>query len=95
MVVIWESLRFAISGSHLAQRLNLPSWTAPVLGGVEVVAAVLFLIPGVRRIGGYSLLVIFAIAALLHILHGQFEIGGLIVYGAAALVCLPPRESTR
>lgn len=32
-------------------------------------------------------------AAVLHILHRQFEIGPLVVYSAAVLVCLSPGAS--
>ena len=88
--VLWESYRFATStgaARHL-QGMGLPAWIGPALGGVEIVAALIFLVPSLRRAGGYSLLVIFAIAAALHISHGQFEIGALIVYSAAVLVCI-------
>lgn len=91
LVLLWESCQFALStdAAHHLQRMGLPSWIAPALGGTEALAALLFLLPVVRRVGGYSLLVIFVIAALLHVLHGQFEIGSLVVYGAAVLVCMP------
>ncbi|HEX6505236.1 MAG TPA: DoxX family protein [Terriglobales bacterium] len=90
LVVLWESCRFAASPAsiHHLQRMGLPVWIAPVLGGIEVVASVIFLIPRLRRVGGYCLLAIFAIAAMLHILHRQFEIGSLLVYGAATLACV-------
>ena len=90
LVVLWESYRFGFSGKaadHL-QRMGLPLWVAPALDGAEIVAAILFLIPKLGRVGGYALLVIFAIAATLHVLHGQFEIGSLFVYGAAVLTCI-------
>jgi uncharacterized membrane protein YphA (DoxX/SURF4 family) len=96
LVVLWESYQFAASPAsvHHLQRMGMPVWMAPVLGGIEIVAAVIFLIPRLRRVGGYSLLAIFAIAATLHILHRQFEIGPLLVYSAAVLACvhdsLPP-----
>ena len=91
LAVLWESYRFAVSPAsvHHVQRMGLPGWIAPTLGGLELVAAIVFLIPGMRRAGGYSLLAIFAIAALIHILHGQFEIGSLVVYSAAVLVSIP------
>ena len=85
LVVLWESYQFASSAA--AQRhplpLGLPQWAAPALGGAEILAAILFLVPKLDRIGGYSLLAIFAVAVGLHVLHGQFEIGPLFVYGAA------------
>jgi uncharacterized membrane protein YphA (DoxX/SURF4 family) len=90
LVVLWQSYEFgfgAATTNHL-QRMGVPEWVAPALGGVEIVAAILFLVPKLGRIGGYSLLVIFAVAAMLHVLHGQFEIGPLFVYGAAVFTCI-------
>ena len=90
LVVLFESFRFAFSASasHFLSKAGLPSWLQPVLGGAEIVAAVLFLVPFTARVGGYLLLVVLALAALLHILHGQYDVGGLLVYAAAVLVCL-------
>ena len=96
LVILWESYQFRFSDAatrHL-QQMGLPQWTAPVLGGTEILAAILFLIPMLGRIGGYSLLVIFLVAAALHILHGQFRIGPLLVYGAAVFVCLPAHDES-
>ena len=76
--------------------MGLPGWIAPVLGTIEMGAVAVFLVPKLRRIGGYALLAIFAIAAVLHVLHGQFEIGPLVVYSTAVLVCVAdgaPQES--
>ena len=90
LVVLWESFHFAISASsaHHMTRMGLPRWTASVLGGVEILAAILFLTPKSTRIGGVLLVMIFVIAAALHIVHRDFEIGGLLVYVAAAWTCI-------
>ena len=96
LVVLWESYQFGFSGAatrHL-QRMGLPQWVAPALGSTEIVAAVLFLVPKLGRIGGYSLLAIFAVAVALHVLHGQFEIGPLLVYGAAVFTCMSANGRT-
>lgn len=92
LVVLWESYRFAVSTAsiHHLQGVGLPRWIAPTLGGIEIAAALIFLVSRLSRFGGYSLLAIFAIAAVLHILHRRFEIGPLVVYSAAVLVCLSP-----
>jgi hypothetical protein len=54
-----------------------------------------FLVPSARSVGGYLLLSIFAIAGVLHFLHGEFNVGGLVVYGMAVIVCMthPNREA--
>ena len=96
LVVLWESYQFGFSHaaiSHL-QRMGLPPWVAPALGGTEIVAAMLFLVPKLNLIGAYSLLVIFAVAAMLHVFHGQFEIGPLFVYGAAVFMCSSANDRT-
>ena len=43
-------LQFATSGPW-----GLPAWIAPVLGGMEIAAAVVFLVSQLRRVGGYAL----------------------------------------
>ena len=94
LVVLWESYQFASSAAarrHLLQ-MGLPQWVAPALGGAEILSVIFFLVPKLDRIGGYSLLATFAIAATLHVLHGQFDIGSLFVYGAAVWACTSAHE---
>lgn len=90
LVVLWESCRFALSAeaARTLLRMGLPQWIALALGGVEALASILFLLPKMVRFGGYALLAVFAFAALLHLLHGQFEIGALLVYAAAVVACI-------
>jgi uncharacterized membrane protein YphA (DoxX/SURF4 family) len=90
LVVLLESFQFVFSNSaaHFLAKAGLPPWIQPVLGGAEIIAAVLFLVPFTALVGSYLLLVIFALAALVHILHGQYEVGGLLVYAVAVLVCI-------
>jgi uncharacterized membrane protein YphA (DoxX/SURF4 family) len=96
LVVVLESAEFILSNSvvHFLAKAGLPSWIQPVLGGSEILAAVLFLLPFAARLGSYLLLIVFALAALLHVLHGQFNVGGLVVYTAAVLVCLAHADNT-
>src|SRR5260370_25525948 len=82
---------FGAGARHL-QRMGLPQWIAPALGGTEIVAAILFLVPKLDRIAGYSLLLIFAVAAAPPNLHGQFEKGAMPVYGAAGFIFRPPKH---
>jgi hypothetical protein len=90
LVVILESFLFVFSApaAHFLAKAGLPPWIQPVLGGAEILAAVLFLVPLTIAIGGFLLLVIFAFAVLLHILHGQYQVGELFVYAAAVIVCM-------
>ena len=96
LVVLWESFRFTFSHAsieHVA-RFGLSEWHRYLLGGSEIVAALLFLIPVTTLLGGIALLVIFAIAVLIHLHHGQFDVSGLIVYAAAVLACITHRHGS-
>jgi len=97
VVVFVQSLEFAFSASagHFFMKTGLPWWVRPALGLAEAIAAILFVVPFTMVFGGYSLLVIFALAALVHVLHGQFEIGGLVVYAVAVLVCMPSPDRSQ
>jgi hypothetical protein len=93
LVLIVESLRLAFEPSaarHFA-RAGIPVWMRPGLAWAEIAAAILFLLPFTTVVGGYALLVIFVIAALLHVLHGEFDVGVLVVYSMAVLVSLAHR----
>jgi uncharacterized membrane protein YphA (DoxX/SURF4 family) len=95
IVVLLESIEFVFSASvaHFLAKTGLPSWVRPVLGGAEIIAAVLFLVPYTARAGSYLLLVIFALAAAVHVLHGRYGVGGLVVYAAAVIVCMGRQEN--
>jgi hypothetical protein len=95
LMVILESGEFLFSASaaHFLAKTGWPAWLRPVLGGSEIIAAVFFLVPFTTRFGGYLLLVIFGLAALLHILHGQYGVEGLLVYAVAATVCISHAEN--
>jgi hypothetical protein len=95
LVVLLESVQFMVSPgvAHLFAEMGLPPWIRPALGGIEAVAALLFLIPAASVVGGYALLAVFAIAAGIHFLHGQYEVGSLAVYTMAVIVCMTDREA--
>ena len=95
LAVLLESFVFVFSNSaaHFLAKAGLPLWIRPALGGAEIIAAILFLVPFTAAIGGYLLLVVFGLAALVHILHGQYEVGGLAVYAAAVLVSMAHAEN--
>jgi hypothetical protein len=90
LVVIRESGQFICSSSaaHFLAKAGLPAWIRPVLGGAEILAAILFLVPLTTVIGCYLLLVIFGLAALVHLLHGQYGVEGLVLYAGVVLVCM-------
>lgn len=89
LVVLWQSWHGVVSAAAMRSfyRMGLPHWIRPALGVAEIIAAIVFLVPKWYRTGGYALLMIFLVAAILHILHGEFDIGVLAVYSASVLVC--------
>ena len=90
VVILLESAHFALAAREAREAANvgLPHWIPPALGGSEAVAALLFLVPAIRLIGGYALLFILAIAVAVHLFHGQYNVGSLVVYGMAVRVCM-------
>lgn len=89
IVVLLESIHFTLSmaaAGHHVPKIALPQWFWVALGAAEAFSALLFLIPASRRIGAYVLLVIFGIAVMVHLLHGQFDVGYLLVYATAVIV---------
>jgi|HubBroStandDraft_6_1064221.scaffolds.fasta_scaffold1825269_1 hypothetical protein len=90
LIVLWQSWRFAfaVSASGEGAHSGLPTWIRAALGGAEIVAAALFLLPVTTLVGGYALLVIFFSAVVLHLLHGWYDVGTLVVYFMAVLVSL-------
>jgi uncharacterized membrane protein YphA (DoxX/SURF4 family) len=80
VVVLIQSIETVVA----AGRGTIPAGDrlhARVLGGLEIVAAVLFLIPRTMRAGAIGLLVIFALAFGLHAVRGDFALP-LLVYAA-------------
>jgi uncharacterized membrane protein YphA (DoxX/SURF4 family) len=88
IVLIVESSRFAFGtgATKIIAHMGLPHWVKPVMGMSEIVAAVLFLIPPAMLVGAWGLEIIFALAAVVHILHGQYDVGWLVIYAMAVLV---------
>jgi len=95
LVVLAESLRLGLdeaAARHFAQA-GMPQWLRLALAWSEMAAAILFLVPLTVVAGCYFLLVIFAIAALLHLLHGEFDIGALVVYSVAVMAVMAYQSS--
>jgi len=91
LVVLLESCRTllrGISGLHVAQSHGIHPVILIALAAPEMVAAVLLLIPKTLIIGSYALLVIFALAILVHLLHGQLNFEVLLVYAAGVIVVM-------
>jgi len=86
LVTLEESLRFAFSpeAAHAFAKTGLPNFIRLGLAWAEIAAAILFLVPRATVVGGRFLIVVLGAAIVIHILHGWFDVGVLVVYAAAA-----------
>jgi hypothetical protein len=85
LVILEQSLRFAFSpeAAHAFAKTGLPNFIRLGLAWAEIAAAILFLVPRTTLIGGRFLIAVLAAAIVIHILHGWFDVGVLVVYAAA------------
>jgi hypothetical protein len=77
---------------HAAHQPGVPMAVLTALAWAEMAAAALFLIRTTVGIGGVALMVIFALAIVLHLLHGQLNVGALLVYAASAWTVVGARR---
>lgn len=86
VVILIEAVMFVMpSAAHDFARTHMPGFVRLVLGVGEIVGCVLLLIPGTVIRGAWLLVAVFVMAILIHLLHGMYGIGNLIIYSAAAL----------
>lgn len=85
IVVLIEAVMFVMPGAaHEFARTHMPGFVRLVVGFGEIGGAVLLLIPATVVRGAWLLLAVFIMAILLHLLHGLYGIGNLVVYAAAS-----------
>jgi len=94
LVVLWQSAAFTFgaSAAHFFAKTGLPAWIRPTVGGAELLAAALYLIPFTEIFGSYALMTIFSLAAIIHILHGYYDVSMLILYGVVVYATLAHRN---
>lgn len=85
VVILIEAILFVMpaAGAGFA-RTHMPQIIRLILGWGEIVGAILLLIPYTALRGAWLLLVLFLLAIAIHILHGQYNMGNVVVYAAAA-----------
>ena len=85
VVILIEAVMFVLpSAAHDFARTHMPGCVRLVLGFGEILGCVLLLIPGTVARGAWLLFAVFVMAILLHLLHGLYGIGNLVIYAAAA-----------
>jgi len=87
LVILIEAILFVMpSSAHDFAKTHMPDILRLVLGWGEIIGAVLLLIPRTAVCGGWFLAGIFALAIVVHLLHGMFNVGSLVIYTGAAWV---------
>jgi uncharacterized membrane protein YphA (DoxX/SURF4 family) len=85
IVILIEAVMFVLPGAaHDFARTHMPGFIRLVLGFGEIFGCVLLLIPQTVVRGAWLLLAVFVMAILIHLLHGLYGIGNLVIYAAAA-----------
>ena len=85
IVILIEAVLFVMPGArHDFARTHMPNIVRLVLGWGEIIGAVLILIPRTVVRGGWILAGVFVLAIVLHLLHGLYNVGSLVIYTAAA-----------
>jgi uncharacterized membrane protein YphA (DoxX/SURF4 family) len=85
VVILIEAVMFVLpSAAHDFARTHMPGFVRLVLGFGEIAGCVLLLIPQTAVRGAWLLVAVFVMAILLHLLHGMYGVGNLVIYAAAA-----------
>lgn len=85
VVILIEAILFVMPGAaHDFARTHMPGFVRMVLGFGEIAGCVLLLIPRTVARGAWLLLAVFVFAILIHLLHGAYNVGNLVIYAAAA-----------
>ena len=85
VVVLIEAVMFVLPGAaHEFARTHMSGMVRMIVGFGEIAGAALLLIPQTVVRGAWLLLAVFVMAILIHLLHGLYGVGNLVVFGAAA-----------
>jgi len=85
VVILAESARFVMPGAGREfAGTHMPNIIRLVLGWGEIAGCILLLIPPTATRGAWVLAGVFTLALVIHLLHGMFGVGHLVIYTAAA-----------
>ena len=85
VVVLIEAVLFVLPGAaHDFARTHMPGLVRMFVGFGEIAGSILLLIPQTAVRGAWLLLAVFVMAILIHLLHGLYGVGNLVIYAAAA-----------
>jgi len=85
VVILIEAVRFVMPGGrHEFAHTHMPDIVRLVLGWGEIVGCLLLLIPATTVRGAWVLGSVFVLAIVIHLLHGMYNVGDLVIFTAAA-----------
>ncbi|HZW95202.1 MAG TPA: DoxX family protein [Candidatus Eremiobacteraceae bacterium] len=85
LVILIEAVLFVMPGArHDFAQTHMPDIVRQALGWGEIIGAVLLLIPKTAVRGAWILVGVLVLAIVVHLLHGIFNVGNLVIYAAAA-----------
>ena len=85
IVVLIEAVLFVLpSAAHSFASTHMPGFVRMILGFGEIIGSILLLIPQTTIRGAWLLLAVFVMAIMIHLLHGGYNVGNLVIYAAAA-----------
>lgn len=85
IVILAEAVQFVLpQAAHEFARTHMPDAIRLVVGFGEIVGSILLLIPPTAVRGAWLLVGVFTFAIVIHLLHGMYEIGNLVIYATAA-----------
>ena len=92
VMIVWLSIPTAFPGDP-ALAMHHPGLAGfmRILASVESVGALLLLVPALVRFGAWTLIAVFLVAITVHLLHGEYRVGALVIYLAATVVLLAAR----
>ena len=94
IVILIEAVLFVRpSAAQDFTRTHMPEFVRLVLGYTEILGCVLLLIPQTAVRGAWLLLGIFVMAIMIHLLHGMYGVGNLVIFAGAAFAIATGRAN--
>jgi lysylphosphatidylglycerol synthetase-like protein (DUF2156 family) len=85
VVILIQAVMFVLPGAaHDFARTHMPGFIRLILGFGEIAGCILLLIPQTAIRGAWLLVAVFVMGILIHLLHGMYGVGNLVIYAAAA-----------
>ncbi len=85
IVVLIEAILFVMPGAAREfAHTHMPGFIRLTLGFGEILGSILLLIPQTAVRGAWFLLAVFVMAIFVHLMHGQYNVGNVVIYAAAA-----------